>query len=37
MGQSGFGHVSFLACVGPINPPTTKPYAAIINNLGDRC
>ena len=33
MGQSGFGHVSFLAWIGPIIPPTTKPYTAIINDL----
>ena len=33
MGQSAFGNVIFLVWVGPINPPTTKPYAAIINYL----
>ena len=33
MGQSGFGHVNFLAWVEPINPRSNKPYAAIKNNL----
>ena len=33
MRQSGFGLRIFLFWVGPINPPTIKSYAAIINDL----
>ena len=33
MRQTGFGHRIFLFWVGPINPPTIKSYAAIINDL----